>query len=105
MADSHAMETLSHATSRLERAGYVESYIARDGRLVCGRCGASYDPAGMSIEEIVRFEGDSDPADEAIVYALDSGCGHRGLYVAAYGPSASNDDITVAARLRSTPAP
>lgn len=93
------METLSQATARLEAAGYDEDYTARDGRLVCGRCGTSHDPAEMDIDEIVRFEGDSDPGDEAIAYALDAGCGHRGVYVAAYGPAATADDIAVIAAL------
>lgn len=99
MSDGDAMETLSHATTRLTRAGYDEDYTAREGRLVCGHCGTSHDPAQMTIDEIVRFEGESDPGDEAIVYALDAGCGHRGLYVAAYGAAATADDIAVATAL------
>ncbi len=99
MSDADEMETLSEATTRLAFAGYDEDYQAHDGGLVCGSCGASLDPAEMTIDEIVRFEGESDPGDEAIVYALDSGCGHRGLYIAAYGVGATADDTAVAAAL------
>lgn len=99
MSNGDAMETLSHATTRLARAGYDENYHAHDGRLVCGHCGASHDPSAMTIDEIVRFEGQSDPGDEAIVYALDAGCGHRGLYVAAYGADATAADIAVTSAL------
>jgi hypothetical protein len=99
MADGDPMETLSQATTRLSLAGYVEDYRAHDGRLVCGQCGTSHDPAELTIDAIVRFEGDSNPEDEAIVYALDAGCGHRGLYIAAYGSGATADDISVAAAL------
>ncbi len=99
MSEPDPMETLSHATTRLAAAGFDEDYVARGDRLVCGRCGDRHDPADMTIIEIVRFEGLSDPGDEAIVYALDAGCGHRGLYVAAYGPTATADDIAVAALL------
>ncbi|WP_395153604.1 hypothetical protein [Ilumatobacter sp.] len=99
MTPDDPMETLSQATTRLTRAGYDESYTARNGRLVCGHGGASHDPAKMAIDEIVRFEGESDPGDEAIVYALDAGQGHRGLYVAAYGATATADDIAVATAL------
>lgn len=93
------METLSQATNRLARAGYAEDYHSHAGRLVCGHCQTSHDPADMTIDEIVRFEGESDPGDEAIVYALDAGCGHRGLYVAAYGVGATTDDAAVVAAL------
>lgn len=93
------METLSQATTRLVLAGYVEDYRALDGRLVCGQCATSHNPAELTIDAIVRFEGDSNPDDEAIVYALDAGCGHRGLYISAYGPGATADDIAVVAAL------
>ena len=99
MNDGDEMETLSQATTRLIGSGYDEDYTASAGCLVCGHCGASHDPAQMAIDEIVRFEGMSDPGDEAIVFALDAGCGHRGLYVAAYGADATADDIAVVAAL------
>lgn len=99
MDGANAMETLSEATTRLALAGYDEDYRSRDGRLVCGQCAASHDPADMTIDEIVRFEGASDPGDEAIVYALDAGCGHKGVYIAAFGPDATADDIAVVSAL------
>lgn len=99
MSEPEPMETLSQATTRLANAGFGEHYLAREGRLVCGRCHDSHDPADMNVIEIVRFEGESDPGDEAVVYALDAGCGHRGLYVAAFGPDATADDIAVSALL------
>lgn len=90
-----SMETLSQAMARLRAAGYREEYNAVDASLVCGSCGENHDPAEVTVNEIVRFEGLSDPGDEAILYALDAGCGHRGLYPAAYGPSASSADTVV----------
>lgn len=89
------METLSQAIDRLSALGYTENYYAVEGAVVCGRCDARYEPAGMNVDEIVRFEGDSDPGDQSILYALDAGCGHRGLYSAAYGPETSADDAAV----------
>lgn len=89
------METLSQAMVRLAAIGYTENYHAADGQIVCGRCDQRFDPAQVEVDEIVRFEGASDPDDESILYAIDAGCGHRGLYSTAYGPSASTDDIAV----------
>ena len=90
-----AMETLSEAITRLVDAGYVEDFQAVDRQLACGRCESRFDPAAMTVDEVARFEGASDPDDEGILYALDAGCGHRGIYTSAYGPGASSEDVAV----------
>lgn len=102
------METMSQATTRLRAAGYVEHWIASDGRLSCPDCAEEFDPAAVVVDEVVRFEGTSDPDDEAILFALQGPCGHRGQYGAAYGPAASVADaevITALSRPPSSPAP
>jgi hypothetical protein len=89
------METMSDATARLRAAGYTESWIAEHSKLRCFACGTSYDPAQVTVDEVVRFEGPSDPGDEAILFALTGACGHRGLYSAAYGLYASVEDAAI----------
>ncbi|MAT06569.1 MAG: hypothetical protein CL424_16135 [Acidimicrobiaceae bacterium] len=94
-----AMETLSEAITRLAGAAYVHDFRVDGGQLVCDRCGARFDPSQMTIDQIVRFEGISDPDDQAILYALGTGSGALGLYAAAYGAAASTDDIAVSRAL------
>ncbi len=79
------METLQQAIARLRVLGYTQDWYAKDGSLRCGTCDATYDPATVTVDHIVRFEGTSDPGDEAILFALTAECSHRGLYSAAYG--------------------
>ena len=56
-------------------------------------------PTDFAIEEFYRFEGDSDPADEAIVVALeDLGSQAHGILVAGYGPTASAEENAVLQR-------
>jgi hypothetical protein len=94
------METLSEAMNRLRARGFPHDFSAVEGgRLRCGECGAEIDPASVRIDEIVRFEGISDPGDESILFALSGPCGHNGLYSAPYGPDATPEDITVVAAL------
>jgi hypothetical protein len=94
------VETLSEAIARLRTKGFALDFSAVEGgRLRCSECGAEFDPAAVHIDEIVRFEGESDPGDESILYALSGPCGHLGLYSAAYGPDATPEDIAVAAGL------
>ena len=90
-----AMETLSQAIDRLVEAGYVEHFHPEAGLLVCEGCDTHFDPSAARVDEVVRFEGASDPDDQAILYALHADCGHSGLYSASYGAGASSDDIKV----------
>lgn len=89
------METMSEAISRLSGAGYSSSYIAGDGRLRCSECHHTFDPASLMTDALVRFEGVSDPDDSAVLFALRSVDGHRGLYAAAYGCETDPVDAVV----------
>jgi len=89
-------ETMTDAVVRLRAIGYEVDFAATsDGRLVCVACGAVYDPGVIAIDHTVRFEGDSNPDDEAILLALHGADGCMGLYSAAFGPSASANDAEV----------
>ncbi len=90
---SDEMETISEAMDRLRAAGYTADWRAVDGRLASDD--ASHDPADVTIDEIVRFEGESNPDDEAVLFALRAPDGGRGLYAAPYGPDVSTDDVAV----------
>lgn len=94
------METVLEASARLRAKGYAADFHAsEDGLLRCGGCLADHDPSAMVIDEVVRYEGASDPDDETILLALHCHCGRSGLYVAAFGPSASAADVAVLERL------
>jgi len=98
------VETLTDAMTRLRAAGYDAELFATDGgQLRCRSCGAQADPTTMTIHETVRFEGDSDPADEAILLALACRCGCLGQYSAAYGPATPAEDAEVLHRLAQVP--
>jgi hypothetical protein len=90
------METMVEAIDRLRSLGYGGDVSAAPGGYVrCGQCGELIDAAQVDIDEIVRFEGDSSPEDEAILAALTMPTGHRGLYVAGYGADVAADDAAV----------
>ncbi len=94
-----ADDTLTGAIARMRALGYTNDLAAtEEGNLVCGACGAVEDPATMHIDHTVRFEGDSDPGDEAILIAVSCHCGALGLYSAAYGAAAPPADAAVLTR-------
>ena len=95
-----SMETLSQAIRRLRVAGYVADFSASpEGNLLCRSCGTSQAPEGIEIRETVRFEGDSNPDDQAILLALACADGCLGQYSAAFGPGTPPADVIVLQRL------
>jgi hypothetical protein len=92
-------DSLAGVITRLRAAGYTNDLTATDdGALTCAQCGDVEDPMTMHIDRTVRFEGDTDPGDEAILLAVTCRCGARGLYTAAYGPATPPADSAVLGR-------
>ena len=95
------MEDLAHAVERLTEAGYRDDFRAERGGLRAVKAGRVYDPESLVVEEIVRFEGDSDPDDEVVLFALSSEAfGTRGTYVVTYGTYVDPADAEMMRRLR-----
>ena len=89
--------TVTDAVSDLQADGYtVDFSVAPGGLLRCNQCDSLHDPADAKVDRIARFEGESDPGDEAIVFGLTCGdCGLKGTLVSAYGASVGRDEATV----------
>jgi hypothetical protein len=86
-----AYNTLSEAVNDLQRRGYTDDLVLAERCLVCDARSLSLDPTDFQIDEFHRFEGNSDPEDQSIVYAISSEKhGLKGILVNAYGPDASS---------------
>ena len=94
------METLREALDRLVAAGYDIDFFVRDGQFACPACDQSVAPEDVIIEDVVRFEGESDPDEEMAIYAIACGpCGRKGTYTVGFGPEMAPEDIDVVLRL------
>lgn len=93
--------SLLEALEALRADGYGTDYgVSAAGQVLCGGCGHGHDPSEVLIERTFRFEGDSNPDDESVLYALRCRrCDQRGVLVAAYGPSASAEEAAVVTAL------
>ena len=99
-----ALETLTQAVARLARAGYTASFRAEGGALRENDTGRVHAAEAMDVEETVRFEGESDPADEVILFALRCRSdGARGTWAVTYGPGTPPADAALVRRLRLPP--
>ena len=84
----YTYDTVVEAVEGLKQRGYSIDFNIEPGRLVCHQTPLSLAPADFEITEFYRFEGNSDPDDEAVVYAIESTNGQKGLLVTGYGISA-----------------
>lgn len=87
------MDTLTDAISQLRFVGYTEDFnLSKD--CICNSGNrVRLKPDEFVIDKYYRFEGASDPDDEAIVYAISSANGQvKGVLVNSYG--IYSDDLT-----------
>jgi hypothetical protein len=78
-------DSASKAIDALNKQGYTVDFNLPENELV--GLNAKYNIADFKINDIYRYEGNSDPADEATVYAIESKSGVKGIFVTGYGIS------------------
>ena len=84
-------DDLLSAIIDLERQGYKDTLLFVKGFLYNAASGEKYDADEISITEFHRFEGDTNYDDMAILYAIDTPDGSKGLVIDAYGTYADQD--------------
>ena len=67
--------TVSKALEELKEKGYSTDFNLAEDRIV-------NHPDDFEIVHIYRYEGESDPGDEATVYGIKSSDGEKGVFVA-----------------------
>jgi len=83
----YTYDTVVEAVKGLKLRGYTIDFNLESDRINCPSTPLSLTPADFEITEFYRFEGESDPADEAIVYAIESKEGQKGVLVNGFGIS------------------
>jgi hypothetical protein len=82
--------TVTEAINQLKQQGYTLDLNLEQNQFKAGEQEFSADE--FEIVDLYRYEGASDPADEATVYALASKAGIKGILVSGYG--ISTDDAS-----------
>jgi len=85
---TNAYNTLTEATQALEAKGYKANFYinAHDCLQEHPETAESFAANKVLLIEFHRFEGASDPADQAVIYALETPTGVRGTLIDAFGP-------------------
>lgn len=82
---SDEMKTMSSCMAKLDNLGYTTQFKA-EGTLLCSLSTQQrYRPEQVQIVNFYRFEGSSNPEDNAILYAVRTDTGEKGTITDAYG--------------------
>ena len=91
-----APDTVTEAVELLAREGYVDDYRLCAAGIVSADHEAPHPTATTIVDFTFRFEGDSDPGDEAIVLGVRcTEWNTKGVIVSAYGPDADPEEAAV----------
>lgn len=82
----YVYDTVTAAITGLRERGYTLDFNQKGNCLEC--MGDNFHPEDFEIAEVHRFEGPTDPADEAVVYAIKGKNGQKGILVDGFGISA-----------------
>ena len=81
-----AYDTVVEALNGLKARGYTTNFNIAFDKLICSEKKHVLNPDEFEITEVYRFEGDTNPGDEDVVYAVESKKGDiKGVFSGAFG--------------------
>ncbi|MBA3829416.1 MAG: hypothetical protein H0X33_10810 [Taibaiella sp.] len=86
------MNTLTSCVNKVVKDGYTESFKVTPQGLLAQAKDKYYNAEQVEVINFYRFEGQSDPADNAIMYVIETEDGLKGSLIDAYGTYA---DVSV----------
>ena len=93
MQDKEEERSLVNVDKKLKSDGFAQDFNVVDGRLhtIGNESGKTYAADEVTIVDFYRFEGESDPSDMSILYAIEASDGVKGTISSAYGTYANTD--------------
>ena len=96
-------ETASEAINDLAKRGYTTDFKVLTDKecLLCHQTSKELSPKDFEIDEIYRFDGETDPGDEMIVHAISSTKHNlKGIIINGYGTYADTATYKIVSQLR-----
>lgn len=90
--------TVTDAIKAFKEKGFNLDFNLAENCIVCNS--EKFLPEDFEIVDVYRYEGNSDPADEAVVYAIESNTGLKGILVAGYGASSDTMSTSMLEKLK-----
>lgn len=80
--------TVTEAINVFKEKGYTVDFNLKENTIAAGE--EEFSPDDFQIMDVYRYEGNSDPGDEASVYAILTTSGLKGVLVMGYGNNSDN---------------
>ena len=91
MEYGHKMNTLSEIMKILRTEGYKEDFEMTNRGFITKNHNLELSPKYRKIRKIYRFEGESNPADNSVLYAMETNNNIKRILVDAYRTYAGNE--------------
>ena len=92
--------TLSETINGLIKIGYIHDFNIQEECIVCHQANVKLSPSEFQIEKVYRFEGESNPDDQSILYVISSPKFNiKGTLVNGYGISSDEETAKVIEKL------
>jgi hypothetical protein len=92
MQDKEELTSQTRVEAKLKSEGYTEDFrVGEDDRLMTMKSDKAYGVEDVRIVDFYRFEGETNPDDMAIVYAIECNDGVKGTISNSYGPYADQN--------------
>ncbi len=94
------MDTLAERMNILKKQGYDTEFKIAGNMLKTIDGNDSFLPDQIKVNEFFRFEGDSDPADMSVLYAIETDSGKKGLIIDAFGAYSDAEESDFMQKIR-----
>lgn len=79
------MNTLTSCVNKAVKDGYVDNFKVTKQGMYSSSKEKYYNPEDVNVINFYRFEGQSDPGDNSIMYVIETSDGLKGTLIDAYG--------------------
>jgi len=94
-------DTLIEALNGLKKRGFTYDFNVQEDKLYCSEKHCSFNPDEFEVIEFHRFEGESNPADSSIVYAIQSEKNNiKGVLVNAFGAYSDSSTSNLISKIK-----
>lgn len=98
MSENIHYGTVTDAINNLRKQGFTMDFNLEENCIACHS--GKFEADDFEIVDVYRYEGNTDPADEAAVYAIESNTGLKGILVTGYGMYSDTVSSKILEKLR-----